>query len=98
MSQILSSINADTIKIVALGLSGTSIVIGLVLLMVIKSIVGKIISVAIFMAISVGGFTQRAAITDCVDKIQAQEITTSMETSCTFFGQEITLKVPGLTK
>jgi len=98
MAQILATTDAKTLQTLALGVSGASLVVAVVLLMAIKSIVGKIISVAIFLAISVAGYTQRASITDCADKVKAQASSASINATCTFFGQNLTIKVKNPTK
>jgi hypothetical protein len=57
--------------------------------------VGKVISAAVFVAIALGGYSQRAQISDCVDKVKSQATATaSVDTTCTFFGQDVTVKVP----
>lgn len=95
MSQILGTIDANTLQNIAMGLSGASLLVALVLLAVIKSIVGKVVSLVIFISIAAAGYTQRASITDCVDKVKAQATAgASVDTKCTFFGQEVTVKVP----
>lgn len=95
MAQILGTMDANTLQNVAMGLSGASLLVALVLLAVVKSIVGKIVSLVIFISIAAGGYTQRAAITDCVDKVKSQATSgASVDTKCTFFGQEVTVKVP----
>lgn len=94
MAPILSSIDPETLKTVALAVTGGSVVIGLVLMKVISSIIGKIVSLVVFAAIGIAGFSQRAQIADCADKVQNQaESSGSVNTKCTFFGQEVTLKV-----
>lgn len=94
MSAILSAISPETLKTVALGVTGGSLLIGIILLKVVSSIVGKIVSLIVFAAIGIAGFSQRAQISDCADKIQAQaEASGSVDTKCTFFGQQVTLKV-----
>lgn len=101
MSSIFATPTADSIKNIALGLSIGSVVIGLILMKVVSSIVGKIISLVLFAAIALGGFTQRAAISDCVNKVKNGEqaaIGQAFTTKCTFFGQEVSLKVPAVKK
>ena len=98
MAQILAVTDAKTLQTLALGVSGASLVLAIIMLMAIKSIVGKIISLAIFLALSVAGYTQRAAVTDCVDKVQAQAASASINTKCTFFGQNINISVDNPTK
>ncbi len=91
--------DANTLQNIAMGLSGASLLVALVLLAIVKSIVGKIVSLVIFISIAAAGYTQRTSITDCVDKVQAQATSGgSVDTKCTFFGQEVTVKVPLPTK
>lgn len=95
MSTIFAATDAETLKNLALGLSGVSVVIAVVMLKVISSIVGKVVSSAIFVAIALAGYSQRAEISNCVDKVKAQATTSAtIDTTCTFFGQDVTVKVP----
>ena len=99
MSVIWSSINVDTVKNAALGLSGASLVVGLILMKVVSSIVGKIVSLVIFLAIALAGYSQRAAVIDCANAVKDQaSATASVDTKCTFFGQDITVRVPQPSK
>lgn len=95
MSTIFAATDAETLKNLALGLSGGSVVIAIIMMKVISSVVGKVISSAIFVAIALAGYSQRAEITECVDKVTAQASTSAtVDTTCTFFGQDVTVKVP----
>ncbi len=99
MSTILAVTDANTLKNAALGLSGASIVIALILMKVISGIAGKVISTVVFVAIALVGYSQRAEITDCVNRVKTEtNAATAQSVSCTFFGQDITLKVPSLSK
>ncbi len=99
MSVIWSTLTVDTVKTAALGLSGASLVIGLIMMKVVSSIVGKIVSIVIFLAIALAGYSQRAAVIDCANAVKGQATATaSVETTCTFFGQDITVKVPQPSK
>lgn len=78
-----------------MGLSGASIIIGLVLMKVVSSIVGKIISLIVFIAIALAGYSQRAQVIDCANSVKAQATASAaVDTTCTFFGQEIKVSVP----
>lgn len=91
----IAAVDVELIKNVALGVSGGSLVIGLILMKVISSIVGKIISSVLMVAIALGGWSQRTSIIDCADKVTAQATAgTTVDATCTFFGQDITVKVP----
>ena len=92
---LLAAVDVELIKNVALGVSGGSLVIGLILMKVISSIVGKIVSLVLMVAIALGGWSQRTSIVDCADKVTAQATAgTTVDAQCTFFGQNITVKVP----
>lgn len=95
MSTIFAATDADTLKNLALGLSGASLLVAIILMKVISSIVGKVISTAVFVALALAGYSQRAEISDCADKVKAQATASaSIDTTCTFFGQDVTVKVP----
>lgn len=79
----------------ALGVSIGAVVVALVLLKVVSSIVGKIVSTVVMVALALGGWSQRAEITNCIDAVKAQATAgTTLEATCTFFGQDVTVKVP----
>jgi hypothetical protein len=95
MNSLWASTDIETLKNLALGLSGASIVVGLILMKVVSSIIGKIISLVIFVAIALAGYSQRAQVIDCANSVKAQaSATASVNTTCTFFGQEVKVKVP----
>ncbi|MEI6298371.1 MAG: hypothetical protein WCP50_02115 [Actinomycetota bacterium] len=95
MNSLWASTDIQTLKNLAMGLSGASIIIGLVLMKVVSSIVGKIISLIVFIAIALAGYSQRAQVIDCANSVKAQATATAaVDTTCTFFGQEIKVSVP----
>ena len=95
MSMIFAATDPETLKNLALGVSGGSLLVAIILMKVISSVVGKIVSAAVFVAIALGGYSQRAEISDCVDKVKAQATSAAaIDTSCTFFGQNVSVKVP----
>ena len=95
MNSLWATTDIETLKNIALGLSGASIVVGLILMKVVSSIVGKIISLVIFVAIALAGYSQRVQVVDCANAVKAQATATaSVETTCTFFGQDIKVTVP----
>lgn len=99
MNSLSASMDIETLKNIAIGLSGVSLVIGLILLKVISSIVGKIVSLVVFVAIALAGYSQRAQLIDCANSVKAQAgATSSVNATCTFFGQDITVKVPQAIK
>jgi len=94
MNSLWASTDIQTLKNLALGLSGASLVVGLILMKVVSSIVGKIVSLVIFVAIALAGYSQRAQVIDCANAVKNQATTTaSVNTTCTFFGQDINVKV-----
>ena len=94
MNSLWASTDIQTLKNLALGLSGASLVVGLILMKVVSSIVGKIVSLVIFVAIALAGYSQRAQVIDCANAVKNQATTTaSVNTTCTFFGQDIKVKV-----
>jgi len=95
MISLWAAVTVDTVKNGALGLSGASVLIGLVMLKVMSSVIGKIVSLAFFLAIALAGYSQSAAITDCANAVKAQaQASATVNTTCTFFGQDITVRVP----
>lgn len=92
---IFAATDPDTLKNLALGVSGGALLIGIILMKVVSSIVGKVVSTAVFVGIAFAGYSQRAEISDCVDKVKAQASTSAaVDTTCTFFGQDVNVKVP----
>ncbi len=99
MSTILAVTDANTLKNAALGLSGAALVVAVILMKVISNIVGKVISTVVLVAIALVGYSQRTEITDCVNKVKAESTTAATSSvSCTFFGQDIEVKLPSLSK
>jgi hypothetical protein len=95
MNSLWASTDIQTVKNLALGLSGASLVVGLILMKVVSSIVGKIVSLVIFVAIALAGYSQRAQVIDCANAVKSQATTTaSVNTTCTFFGRDVKIKVP----
>ena len=91
----------ETIKTAALGMSGASLIIGLILMRVVSNMMGKVVSLVVFVAIALAGYSQRASIVDCANKLQVEATTATTEppeATCTFFGQELTIKIPQTSK
>lgn len=95
MFATVAAIDPALLENSALGVTVGSVVVALVLLKVVSSVVGKLISTVVMVALALGGWSQRAAVTDCVDAVKAQATAgATLEATCTFFGQNVTLKVP----
>lgn len=97
MNFALATLDSETIKNLALGISGGSILVGIILMKVVSSIIGKVVSLVLFLAIALAGFSQRQAITDCVDKVKNQvtsgATSSAVPTTCRFFGRDIKINV-----
>jgi hypothetical protein len=99
MSTNIAATDPDTLKNAALGLSAGSLLIAIILMKVISGIIGKIVSTVIFVAIALVGYSQRAEITDCVNKVKAEpQLEVAPSISCTFFGQDITVNMPQINQ
>ena len=95
MNTVFAATDVETLKSLALGMSGTSIVLALIAMKVISSFSGKMVSLMMFLAIALAGYSQRASIIDCANKVQSQaSATSSVDTTCTFFGRDVKIKVP----
>lgn len=95
MSLTIAALDPSLLENSALGVTVAAVIVALVLLKIVSSIVGKIISTVVMVALALGGWSQRAAIADCVESVKSQAVAgAALETRCTFFGQEVTLKVP----
>lgn len=104
MSTIIAATDADTLKNAAMGLSVVSLVVAVVLMKVISGIVGRLISTVILVAIALVGYSQRADISSCIDAVKSatesaeSQLQIPEEITCKFFGQNVTVKVPQLSK
>lgn len=95
MFQNLAAIDPETLKNIALGVSGGSLILAIVMMKVVSSIIGKAISAIVFVAIALVGYSQREEVISCLNQVTSQaSMTVPTEISCTFFGQDISVKVP----
>jgi len=94
MTSVFAATDVETLKNLALGMSGTSIVLALIAMKVVSSFSGKMVSLMMFLALALAGYSQRASIIDCANKVQSQaSATSSVDTTCTFFGRDVKIKV-----
>ncbi len=94
MNTVFATTDVETLKNLALGMSGTSIIIGLIAMKMISSMSGKVVSLTMFIAIALAGYSQRASLIDCANTVKAQATATnSVDTTCTFFGRDVKIKV-----
>ena len=95
MFPAIAAIDPSLLENSALGVTVGSVVVALVLLKIVSSVVGKMVSTVVMVALALGGWSQRAEISDCVDAAR-ESITAGApdNVKCTFFGRDVTLKVP----
>lgn len=92
MHTISATLNLDTAKNLASGVSVGTVVLALLMLRIVKNMVLRIITVVLLLAVGIASYSQRANIVDCAEKVRAGGGTTAI--SCTFFGQDV--EVPAL--
>jgi hypothetical protein len=94
----VSAFDLDTAKNASIYTVAGAILLALAAVWLVKQVVTKVLTVAILLAIAGLVWTQRAELTDCADEVRASWTTTAttgttVDTMCTFFGQDVT--VPG---
>lgn len=94
----ISALDAETAKTAALIAVGASIFALLLVLKFVKSVVMKLLLMILFAAVGVLAFGQRDALTECINKVKAQEQAgLAIGTTCEFFGRKVTISLPGNT-
>jgi hypothetical protein len=89
---IALSFDADSVKNYSLMAMGGSFIGLLLVLKFAKSIVSKLLLLIVFVGIGVLAFTQRDAVNACVATANEQTLAgTPFKTTCTFFGQSVSL-------
>jgi hypothetical protein len=92
MFMIAITFDADSVKNYSLMAMGGSFVGLLLVLKFAKSIVSKLLLLIVCVGIGVLAFTQRDAVNACVATANEQaQAGTPFETTCTFFGQQVSL-------
>lgn len=94
MSLLAASINVDTARNIASGLSVGSLAVALLVLWLVKNAVMRVVSVVLLLALGLGSWSQRSSVTDCIDKVKSNAGQTT--TTCSFFGQDV--EIPALSK
>ena len=86
----------DTAKQFGLYAIGAVLVLGVLSAIVVRKVIGKIISLVVTLGLVATLWGQRSAIKDCADKAKAQARTavvgTPADITCSFFGTDV--KVP----
>lgn len=88
------AISSDALINIALGGIGGSVLLAIISAMVVKSIIGKVISLVVTAAIALALYSQQDQLKSCADKIESGISTPGKTAVCTFFGQDITIKNP----
>lgn len=88
----LFSLDSETAKNIGLGSLALSFLGLLIVLKFVKSVISKILLLVIFGFLGYFSFNQRDALSVCIAKLEAVSTGDILKTSCTFFGQEISLK------
>ena len=88
----LFSLDSESAKNLGLGAIALSVVGLLLVLKFVKSLVSKLLFLAIFGVLGYLSFNQRDALAICIAKFEAVAPSDLSTTSCTFFGQKISLK------
>jgi len=85
------SLDSDTAKNIGLGGLGFGVLGLLIVLKFVKSVVSKILLLVVFGALAYFSFTQRDSLSVCIATLEATSPANLTKTTCTFFGQEISL-------
>ena len=90
------AIDVGDAKTIGLALAVGFVLFAIVSAFVIKKITKKIICVILFGGLALGVWTQRQAVQDCSNKLQASASTSGVSGStCKFFGTEV--RIPPIT-
>jgi len=88
-------LTVDFAKNLATGVSVSSVVMALLALRLVKSIVMKVLTTVLLLAVGLAFYFQRAELSDCAEKVEASASTGEAAT-CTFFGKDITIDLPDI--
>ena len=88
----LFTLDSESAKNLGLGTIAFSVIGLLLVLKFVKSLVSKILLLAIFGILAYFSFTQRDALSICLAKLESVAPSELSSTSCSFFGQDISLK------
>lgn len=86
-------LTVDFAKNLSTGVSVGSIVLALLALRLVKSIVMRVLTSVLILAVGLAFYFQRAELSDCAKKVEASA-STGEKAVCTFFGRDITIDVP----
>ena len=88
----LFTLDSESAKNLGLGTIAFSVIGLLLVLKFVKSLVSKILLLAVFGVLAYFSFTQRDALSICIAKFEIAAPSELSSTSCSFFGQDISLE------
>jgi hypothetical protein len=94
MALLAITLDVDSAKNIASGMSVGSIVVAVAALWLVKNMLLRMVSVVLLLALGIASYSQRANIVDCAEKVRATAGTQVV--SCKFFGQ--TVEIPSVTE
>ena len=92
----LFTLDSESAKYLGLGTIAFSVIGLLLVLKFVKSLVSKLLLLTIFGILAYFSFTQRDALSICIAKFEIAAPNELSSTSCSFFGQDISLE--GISK
>ena len=88
----LFTLDSESAKNLGLGTVAFSVIGLLLVLKFVKSLVSKLLLLALFGILAYFSFTQRDALSICIAKFEIAAPNELSSTSCSFFGQDISLE------
>lgn len=86
-------LTVDFAKNLSTGVSVGSVVFALLALRLVKSMVMRVLTSVLLLAVGLAFYFQRAELSDCAEKVEASA-SSGGAAVCTFFGRDITIDVP----
>ena len=84
------ALDIQAAKNLGIAIIGGFIVLSFVSAVVIKNVVAKLLTMLVMVGLALGVWTQRTALQDCSDRVQAQVSSGSTaDTTCRFFGTDV---------
>ena len=88
----LFNLDFESAKNLGLGTIAFSVFGLLIVLKFVNSLISKILLLAVFGVLAYFSFTQRDALSICISKLESAAPSELSSTSCSFFGQDISLE------
>lgn len=88
-----SLLTVDFAKNLSTGVSIGSIVFALLFLKLMKSMVMRMVTTVLFLAIGLAFYFQRNELASCADKVEAGALA-GQDAVCSFFGRDVTINLP----